>query len=260
MKLPARSHSFYGMKILTVYIIESKITVLRNGVIKEKVVRNMKTDNGTREKLLRSAKEEFMDKGFQNASLRKICSKAGVTTGAVYCFFGDKEGLLTGLVDNVYQSVMQTIGNHIKEMSSEGFAAHMHEVGDHDSFVEELVHALYQDYDAVVLLLSKSTGSKFENVIDDLISQVELRLGDLAEKYAESVQGKRVNYYMVHWLSHLSIMSFVHALTHFEDEREALKFMKPAMEHLIAGWRNFMLEDVERLCYDDSGRIQKYDN
>ncbi len=97
----------------------------------------------------------------------------------------------------------------------------------------------------MMLLLSKSTGSKFENVIDDLISQVELRLGDLAEKYAESVQGKRVNYYMVHWLSHLSIMSFVHALTHFEDESEALKYMKPAMEHLIVGWRNFILEDVE---------------
>ena len=61
--------------------------MLRNGVIKGKVVRNMKTDNGTREKLLRSAKEEFVEKGFQNASLRKICSKAGVTTGAVYCFF-----------------------------------------------------------------------------------------------------------------------------------------------------------------------------
>ena len=82
-------------------------------------------------------------------------------------------------------------------------------------------------------------------MVEDLISQVESRLGDLAETYAKSVQGKSVNYYMVHWLSHLSVMSFVHALTHFEDESEALKYMKPAMEHLIVGWRNFILEDVE---------------
>ena len=209
------------------------------------MVLHMKTDNGTKEKLLNSAKEEFMEKGFQNASLRKICSKVGVTTGAVYCFFGDKEGLLTGLVENVYQNVMHTISNHMKEMSSDGFAVHMHETGDHDSFVEELVHTLYHDHDAVVLLMSKSAGSKFENVVEDLISQVESRLGDLAETYAKSVQGKSVNYYMVHWLSHLSVMSFVHALTHFEDESEALKYMKPAMEHLIVGWRNFILEDVE---------------
>ena len=205
----------------------------------------MKADNDTKEKLLICAKEEFMEKGFQNASLRKICSKAGVTTGAVYFFFGDKDGLFAGLVDDVYQSVIYTISNHLNEMSDSGFAAHAHEIGDHDSFVEELVHELYQNQDAVVLLMSKATGSKFENVVDDLISLVESKLSDVAGKYAGSVQGKQVNQYMIHWLSHLSVMSFVHALTHIEDEKEALKFMKPSMDHLIIGWTNFIFEDTE---------------
>ena len=205
----------------------------------------MKADNDTKEKLLVCAKEEFMEKGFQNASLRKICSKAGVTTGAVYFFFGDKDGLFAGLVDDVYQSVIHTISNHLNEMSDSGFAAHAHEIGDHDSFVEELVHELYQNQDAVVLLMSKATGSKFENVVDDLISLVESKLSDVAGKYANSVKGKQVNQYMIHWLSHLSVMSFVHALTHIEDEKEALRFMKPSMDHLILGWTNFIFEDVE---------------
>ena len=205
----------------------------------------MNTDNDTKENLLDCAKEEFMEKGFQNASLRKICSKAGVTTGAVYFFFGDKEGLLAGLVDDVYQSVLQTISNHLSEMSDSGFAAHSHEIGDHDVFVEELVHELYQNHDAVVLLMSKSTGSKYENIVDSIISLLESKLSDLAGKYADSVRGKRINPYMIHWLSHLSVMSFVHAVTHIEDEKEALKFMKPSMDHLILGWTNFIFEDVE---------------
>lgn len=46
-------------------------------------------------------------------------------------------------------------------MSDTGFAAHAHKAGDHDEFVEELVHELYQNHDAVVLLMSKSTGSHF---------------------------------------------------------------------------------------------------
>ena len=205
----------------------------------------MKTDNNTKEKLLLCAKEEFMEKGFQNASLRKICSKAGVTTGAVYCFFGDKDGLLAGLVDDVYQSVMNTIGHHLNDMSDTGFAAHAHKAGDHDEFVEELVHELYQNHDAVVLLMSKSTGSKYENVVEDIISMVESRLSDLVQKYADSIKGKKVNHHMVHWMSHMSVMAFVHLLTHIEDEKEALKFMKPAMDHLIIGWTNFILEDAE---------------
>ena len=206
---------------------------------------HMNTDNDTKEKLLVCAREEFMEKGFQNASLRKICSKAGVTTGAVYFFFGDKEGLLTGLVDDVYQSVLHMISNHLSEMSDSGFAAHKHEIGDHDSFVEELVHEMYQDHDAVVLLMSKSTGSKYEDAIDDIISLIEAKLSDVAGKYADSIHGKKVNKYMIHWLSHLSVMSFVHALTHIEDEKETLEFMKPAMDHLILGWTNFIFEDVE---------------
>ena len=50
----------------------------------------MKTDNHTKEKLLLCAKEEFMEKGFQNASLRKIC----VRPPAPYCSLGGNISLL----------------------------------------------------------------------------------------------------------------------------------------------------------------------
>ena len=37
-----------------------------------------------REALLKSGKEEFLAHGFEKASLRVICKKAGLTTGAFY--------------------------------------------------------------------------------------------------------------------------------------------------------------------------------
>ena len=46
----------------------------------------MGADRETKEKLLASAKTEFMEKGYAKASLRKICANAGVTTGALYLF------------------------------------------------------------------------------------------------------------------------------------------------------------------------------
>lgn len=205
----------------------------------------MKNDRETREKLLSCAKKEFMEKGFQNASLRQICSQAGVTTGAVYFFFKDKEGLFAALVDDVYQNVMQTLAHHLAEDSEEDLATYVHKPGDHDPFVEELIHALYQNHDAVVLLISKSTGSKYEHAVEDIISMIESQFGAVAEEYGKSVPGKQTNRAMVHWLSHLSVMTFVHLLTHVKDEKKALRFMKPAMEHLIIGWTNFILEDKE---------------
>ena len=49
-------------------------------------------------KILDCAKAEFLEKGFADASLRSICSKAGVTTGALYKRFSGKEALFEALL------------------------------------------------------------------------------------------------------------------------------------------------------------------
>ena len=48
--------------------------------------------------LLRAAKEHFLKSGYEKASLRKICASAGVTTGALYFSFANKEALFDALV------------------------------------------------------------------------------------------------------------------------------------------------------------------
>ena len=47
----------------------------------------------TRRRLLQSAEQEFALQGYDKASLRQICTSAGVTTGALYFFFDNKEDL-----------------------------------------------------------------------------------------------------------------------------------------------------------------------
>ena len=53
----------------------------------------MNDEKETRKKLQESAMQEFLEKGFMKASLRSICKNAGVTTGALYFFFQDKDDL-----------------------------------------------------------------------------------------------------------------------------------------------------------------------
>ena len=54
-------------------------------------------DSETKERLLACAKKEFAAKGYAKASLRAICREAGVTTGALYFFFQDKDDWLKSL-------------------------------------------------------------------------------------------------------------------------------------------------------------------
>ena len=54
---------------------------------------------GVSEKIIACAKEEFLQKGYSDASLRTIAEKAGTTTGSIYSRFKDKEGLFSAIVE-----------------------------------------------------------------------------------------------------------------------------------------------------------------
>ena len=52
----------------------------------------------THERILKSGLAAFLEEGFEKANLRRICKAAGVTTGAFYKHFKDKEALFPELV------------------------------------------------------------------------------------------------------------------------------------------------------------------
>jgi AcrR family transcriptional regulator len=51
----------------------------------------------TRERILETALELFVERGFRNASLQEIAASAGYTTGAIYSNFSGKEDLFIGV-------------------------------------------------------------------------------------------------------------------------------------------------------------------
>ncbi|MGN1135859.1 MAG: TetR/AcrR family transcriptional regulator, partial [Oscillospiraceae bacterium] len=128
----------------------------------------MKADRETRELLLESGRREFLEKGYMKASLRKICADAGVTTGALYFFFKDKEDLFGAIAEPPLKELTEVLNNHFTvdlDAISQPHAldgVNAHELVDHDDFVARLIHHIYGNYDAFILLLTKSQGSKYE--------------------------------------------------------------------------------------------------
>ena len=66
--------------------------------------------------LLEAGKREFMENGFRGASLKSIAASLGVTTGAIYRYYTDKEALFDELVREPakelverYQTLQQTL-------------------------------------------------------------------------------------------------------------------------------------------------------
>ena len=72
-------------------------------------------ENETKTRILECAQTEFAEKGFMRASLRSICKNAGVTTGALYFFFKDKEDLFASLVKEPLEKVNAILLMHYQK-------------------------------------------------------------------------------------------------------------------------------------------------
>lgn len=67
-------------------------------------------DADTKRRLLAAATDEFFACGYSGASLRQICARAGVTTGALYFFFENKQDLLRCVVDPLATGALELLG------------------------------------------------------------------------------------------------------------------------------------------------------
>ena len=179
-------------------------------------------DNETKTHLLQCAKKEFMDKGFAGASLRGICQKAGVTTGALYFFFQDKDDLFCEVVGNFMDRLNEILREHfsfeVNEMES-GKAT------EHDDSRDE-----------VLLVLTKAQGSSMEHMPDRLVDQMDEHNAFICEAMCKAYHVPMVEQSVVHWMSHSQIDMFIFMVTHIDDEEEALRFAEKGVKYLLAGW------------------------
>ncbi len=201
----------------------------------------MKQDKETKNKLLASARTEFQEKGYANASLRNICRNAGVTTGALYFFFKDKADLYDSLVKDIVSTIFAVMHGHFageSEQAEAGALGHLDEVDAlrHFEDTEKVIHLMYEHRDDVLMLLTKSQGSSYEGVLDSFIETAEKHNKAMARQMEMANPGKRIDDGLIHWLTHQQIEAFVYMITHIEDERQAMVFMKQSIAFMLAGW------------------------
>ena len=79
-----------------------------------------KKDDLAIDKIMECAKTEFLEKGFEGASMRKVAENAGYTTGMLYGRFADKGELFKAIVkasaEKLYSYYAEVRKNFIRIM------------------------------------------------------------------------------------------------------------------------------------------------
>lgn len=204
----------------------------------------MQQDTETRKRLIDSACAEFVEKGYAKTSLRTVCSNAGVTTGALYFFFDDKADLFRAVVGDYVESLYSMIDSHFREdlelIDSPDYDG---SVDDHSKFAQELIHHIYGKYDIALLLLNKSQGSEYEDLVERLIALIEDHCNGLTEAMVKKgFYKKKVNKTMSHLLICMIFDSFVRLVRHEPEEKKAVAGVKKIFKMTMSNWTEVVFE------------------
>ena len=206
----------------------------------------LKHELNTREKILNAAKQEFLEKGFAGTNVRAIAEKAGVTTGALYNLFKNKDGIFEALVGDVFNEFLNILAyNDVFEARELDMKA-----GDLSEITEMsrrrflgMVDFFYANWDAMKLIACCSKGSAYERIFDkaiDLTEKETLRLLTV-----DGVKMSRRIKFFIHVMvtSHFDNLKeiFYHDLT----KSEAADFILDFNVYHCGGWKQYWMEQVK---------------
>lgn len=98
----------------------------------------------TRQRLLQAGLRVFLEKGFDRASLEEIAQREGLTRGAVYWHFKDKQALFAALMEQKLRPVQEQIEGLLKDTE-------LSPLQKITTFVRRLLHLLTEDREFAAL-------------------------------------------------------------------------------------------------------------
>lgn len=125
---------------------------------------------GVSERILACAKEEFLEKGFSEASLRSIAAKADTTTGSIYSRYGGKEELFGEIVEPAAEyliAMFTRTQENFHAMDVEEQPKKME--GTVQNGMHEMLDYIYENFETFELLLDASYGTKFQHFVECLV-------------------------------------------------------------------------------------------
>lgn len=199
-------------------------------------------ESRTLEKILEAAKEEFLEKGFQKASLRSIVKIAGVTTGAFYRYYSSKEALFAALVEPhaaaVMGKFMQTM-DEFEELPGEQQTVQMGNAsGDCIAWILDYV---YEHYDEFRLLICCADGTPYENFVHNMV-EVEV---ESTYKYLEVLRamGHRVSdidKQLCHMVASGMFSGMFEMIVYNMSKEDAVRCVGQLRQFYTAGWEKLM--------------------
>ena len=199
----------------------------------------MGDDLNTLQKIMAEGKKEFLAKGFKDASLRNIVKRAGVTTGAFYGYYPDKQALFEALVLPVVNGLRAMFLAAQEEFDHLPEAAKLENVYAYTSEeVKTFIAYIYDHFEEFKLLISCAEGTAFSNFIHDLVEiEVEYTLRFVESTGNDALASGRATPELLHIISSAFFSAVFEVVKHDMSREAADSYIESLKQFFMAGWR-----------------------
>ena len=205
-----------------------------------------KDELNTRAKILRAAKQEFFTNGFADTNVRAIAEKAGVTTGALYNLFDNKDGIFEALVSGVFDEFLDIVTHH-DIFDAENFGM---KTSDLSAITElsqhrflKMVDFFYDNWDAMKLIVCCSKGSSYEHIFDKAIDITDRETLQWLEQ--DGVKMSRRIQFFIHVMVTSHFENLKEIFYHNLKKSEAIEYILDFNVYHCAGWKQYWMEQVK---------------
>lgn len=205
-----------------------------------------KDELNTRAKILRAAKQEFFTNGFADTNVRTIAEKAGVTTGALYNLFDNKDGIFEALVSGVFDEFLDIVTHH-DIFDAENFGM---KTSDLSAITElsqhrflKMVDFFYDNWDAMKLIVCRSKGSSYEHIFDKAIDVTERETLQWLKQ--DGVKMSRRIRFFIHVMVTSHFENLKEIFYHNLKKSEAVEYILDFNVYHCAGWKQYWMEQVK---------------
>ena len=193
---------------------------------------------GVSERILSCAMEEFLEKGYSEASLRVIAARADTTTGSIYSRFGGKEGLFAAIVEPAAEHLVKkftAVQEEFHAMSPDQQPKMMDQYVT--SGMEDMLDYIYDHFEVFQLLLDASYGTKFQDFVERLV-EIET---EYTYKFMETINfqqdpEKLITEEFIHIMTRAMFESIFEVVRHNMEKEKARKYLRMLEEYHYGGW------------------------
>lgn len=193
------------------------------------------------EKVKKAIKEEFLEKGFEEASIRSIGARAGMTSAGLYRHYADKEAMFNAMVEPLIESIKNWTARHTDKKYNLVDGGVPDEELFGETFVDMIKEIILPRRDEFILLMSRSGGTKYENFIHDYVEGNQ-------KEFMEAIRYLKEKGYPAAELSeeelHMLLSAYLTAcfepIIHDYDDVMVEKYLNTVQDFFMPGWLKIM--------------------